>query len=813
MGRFWVATCACALLLSVGFDAAGEPAAGAADNTSTEGASSNDWMLVPTAHPIIPREPSRLWLAPVGDNRVGQSPALARLASGVALYQTGKYVDALPLLSSGASLAKPAADYAAYYAAQAQSKLGRLDVARREFAALTRREPVGYLFEAALLGEAEAATAAGDYAGAQRAYERLLTRTPMAPDDIWFRLGNAARAADDRSRAVAAFRNVYEQFPLSRYAPDAIAAIAALQAFEPLAPGNARYRSELARAELLLDAKRYDEARAAFRRLRPHASGPARERVDVRVAICDYFTKQYTAARTALRPYRNGAALQAEARFFDLMSARALGDHGEFERLTDEFLQSFPETVWAEETLNTLGTHYIQRDRDEDADGVFRRLLADFPIGRYAERAVWKVGWRAYRLGNSTEAVQLFEQAAADFPRSDYRPAYLYWAARAREALGQHQVAATRYALVRTDYLHSYYGQRAAAILDRGDLPLRASYVTATVSSTSTTADATTEWGPPTADVIRLLLSAGLYDDAVNEIRYAQHRWGDSPLLQATLGWLEHQKGDVLAGARAVKRAYPQYLSVDGDALPSELTAVIFPLGYWSVIREHSTRHNLDPYLLAALVAQESGFIPDIRSRAKATGLMQLMPATAQRYARKLALSPYSPAMLTRPGTNVRLGMAYFADLMQEFGEAHLALASYNAGESRVRRWVAERLDLSPDEFVDDIPFPETQNYVKKILGAAENYRRIYGTDVALPSDPDRAIPSLASRRSGSAQVPSRSAVQPVASALARGKAKPADVGAPKAKPATTGSKSKPKKATSTKSQPARTSTPRSGTT
>jgi soluble lytic murein transglycosylase len=92
--------------------------------------------------------------------------------------------------------------------------------------------------------------------------------------------------------------------------------------------------------------------------------------------------------------------------------------------------------------------------------------------------------------------------------------------------------------------------------------------------------------------------------------------------------------------------------------------------------------------------------------------------------------------------------VAYLADLLNEFRHAHLALASYNAGENRVRRWLAERKDLSPDEFVDDIPFPETQNYVKKILGSAENYRRVYADSATLSIDPNRAIPSLASRRS-----------------------------------------------------------------
>jgi soluble lytic murein transglycosylase len=111
---------------------------------------------------------------------------------------------------------------------------------------------------------------------------------------------------------------------------------------------------------------------------------------------------------------------------------------------------------------------------------------------------------------------------------------------------------------------------------------------------------------------------------------------------------------------------------------------------------------------------------------------MQLIPSTGRRYATKVGIR-YSTSILTRPETNVRLGMTYFKDLMDRFGGAHLALASYNAGEHRVVKWVAERPGLPQDEFIDDIPFPETQNYVKRIMGTADDYRRLYGGGVLSP--------------------------------------------------------------------------------
>jgi soluble lytic murein transglycosylase len=115
---------------------------------------------------------------------------------------------------------------------------------------------------------------------------------------------------------------------------------------------------------------------------------------------------------------------------------------------------------------------------------------------------------------------------------------------------------------------------------------------------------------------------------------------------------------------------------------------------------------------------------------------MQLLPSTGRQYARTLQLSPrFSLRMLTTAETNIKMGTAYFADLVRQFGTVYYALATYNAGPNRVARWIAERPGIDRDEFVDSIPFPETQNYVRKILGTAEDYRRLYGPQSAVASN------------------------------------------------------------------------------
>ncbi len=227
-----------------------------------------------------------------------------------------------------------------------------------------------------------------------------------------------------------------------------------------------------------------------------------------------------------------------------------------------------------------------------------------------------------------------------------------------------------------------------------------------------------------------------LYDPALKELEYARQNWGDSPVLQATTAWINRQKSfaekgttqfNLARGAiNIMKRAYPQFLAAGGERLPRDLLTIIYPLSYWDLIKKYSAQNDLDPYLVAALMSQESTFVADIRSSADAFGLTQLRPATARQYARKLKMK-YSRSMLTNADANIRIGTAYLADTIRSFGAAYLALASYNAGPTPVRRWMAQKPGLPQEEFIDDIPYPETQGYVKRLLGTADDYRRLYG--------------------------------------------------------------------------------------
>jgi soluble lytic murein transglycosylase len=692
--------------------------------------------LVPTLHPALPSNPSDLWLVPSESDRATRTLATYEpLVLGVARFQAGDYPAALSLLNRPALATSPLADYATYYIGLSQLRQVQLADARRTFESILARKPSGHVAIAAAMGAGDAAEGAGDPAAAVKFYERIVDRKGAITEEVLYRLGRAALAAGDRKKAAEAFVRVYYEFPLTDAATMAGAQIPALQ--DQITRNS--YTLDIARAQLLFGARRYPEARDAFQALQSVVEGDDKELADLRVAECQFNLKQYAAARDAVRPYLGRASRQAEARFFYLSSLRELGDDEQYVALSKALVADFPDSSWAEEALNNLGTYYILTDEDSLATATFRELYEKFPTGQRAERAAWKYGWASYKAGDYAETVRVFESAALAFPRSDYRPPFLYWSARAHYKLDAAPQASARLRLVYTDYANSYYGRlaerqlasRAGGLTTAAGVRLASSETATPLAPTAAAAQPI-----PTDAVIRLLLANGLYDDALGELRFAQRAWGNSPRIDATIAWVYHEKGELRRAIALMRRTYPQHLTSDGQQLPAEILQVIYPLTYWDAIRRHSNARGLDPYLVAALIAQESTFDPGIKSVANAWGLMQLVPATGRRLARSLGIRSFTTGSLTNPETNIRLGTLYFSRLVEQFGGTYYALASYNAGESRIVRWKAERPGLDEDEFIDDIPFPETQNYVKRILGTAEDYRILYGSGEGTPMKP-----------------------------------------------------------------------------
>ncbi|WP_349370196.1 transglycosylase SLT domain-containing protein [Salinarimonas sp.] len=330
--------------------------------------------------------------------------------------------------------------------------------------------------------------------------------------------------------------------------------------------------------------------------------------------------------------------------------------------------------------------------------------------------AEWTAGWIALRfLEAPGVAAGHFARAAeeATLPISVSRVAY--WRGRAAEAQGEEETAREHYGTAAAHPI-AYYGQLALEALGETTLPIRAPDVDMEAARTALAE-------LPAARALALLHEAGLGERAIP--------------LYAALGASLEDAGLIAAlGEAAVEREDPRGLLALGKAavyrgLPLDLYA--YPtLG---IPPFEPATEAVDPALVYAIARQESAFHPRAVSHAGARGLMQLMPATARATARRFGLAYAPERLLSDPAYNATLGSAHLAELIEDWGGSYvLTFAAYNAGGGAVQRWLDRFGDprggaVDPIDWVEMISFPETRNYVQRVMENFQVYRRLLHED------------------------------------------------------------------------------------
>jgi len=159
----------------------------------------------------------------------------------------------------------------------------------------------------------------------------------------------------------------------------------------------------------------------------------------------------------------------------------------------------------------------------------------------------------------------------------------------------------------------------------------------------------------------------------------------------------------------------------------TSIMKLFYPLPYRDQVFKYAAQEDLDPYFLTAMMKTESSFDPNAVSPKDARGLMQIMPATGAWIATQIKLYPFHPDLLFDPATNIRMGAWYIASLAEEFdGNQIIALAAYNGGRGNVTKWLLEDKISGNVSDIAAIPFPETRNYVGKVLLNYKLYTWLY---------------------------------------------------------------------------------------
>jgi soluble lytic murein transglycosylase len=311
-----------------------------------------------------------------------------------------------------------------------------------------------------------------------------------------------------------------------------------------------------------------------------------------------------------------------------------------------------------------------------------------------------------------------------------------YWSGRAEEAL-QHPNEAIAHYRKAAENAETFYGQLALVRIEETPvLRLHAA------SQVPTRADETAFEADERVAVIRILSEARDRSLArIFAVRMANDTPPDAKKLQL-LAQLMTSQGDPAMGVRVAKLA-----SYNGVMLLSHLAPVV------TLPRFPGTAAGPDPALVLGVTRQESEFDPAVVSSAGARGLMQLMPATARRAASMNRLGFKLNDLTTNPRYNMQLGMVTLDDYLAYWGDSYvLAIASYNAGPTNVRKWVEANGDprdssVDPIDWIEMIPFSETRNYVQRVLENIEVYRnRLSGSDQRLAILSDLYRPKLPNR-------------------------------------------------------------------
>ncbi len=356
-----------------------------------------------------------------------------------------------------------------------------------------------------------------------------------------------------------------------------------------------------------------------------------------------------------------------------------------------------------------------------DAASVAYRRARSGAESTVAAESRWRTGWVAYLAGDFGAAADAFGDAVrvsrSEHPR-DVHDAALYWQARCLEKKGDTSAANDAYRVLLADSPDSFYAYLAEKRAGLAATLPKPAPLESPASENALASKITNDSGRLTR--IEILNFAGFADlAAIDTDALLQERSTEERL--ALLPRLAH------AGAHSAALRTALDLRRRGSLTEAQLYAFLYPTAFASIVKRETGAKALDPFLVYALMKQESLFDPHAVSPASAVGLMQLLPSTASRLARVSGQTEIAAESLFDPNLNIRLGVAYLAELAARFqNDPVFILASYNAGEKAAEGWQQRFGALELDELVERITYRETRQYVKKVLGNYRNYLRLY---------------------------------------------------------------------------------------
>ena len=536
------------------------------------------------------------------------------------------------------------------------------------------------------------------------------------------------------TRAKHALGEVWRNYPES---PEAQAVDRIVQSGQPGAlPWTPSPEDYFQRGRTWYALARFDAAIRDFQKFladRPH--GPRSEQAHFRLGMAHVRLKQYAQAEPIFRRLLPASSAYAGKAAVWLAKVYLRRDQG---RLLLKFRDSVPPGLSANERSRI---RWLSGVWAEGENAIQQAVSAYEDAYRAAENpaiktdALWRLGWLHYQQGAWEDAVEAFRLLAAAVPGRNRRNRADYWTARALERMGRVDEAQTLYGRVSVEWPMTYYGQLSELRLRRPLHAEREQRDNRASKAMNGPASSSFRINPHFRKAMELS-RLGLRREAAEELLVVKEQYGGQPETLYALARHMLAVGDDASPIVIAKRYFREPLERRLISLDSPLWRMAYPTGYVPTIRRHAASH-VDPLLVAGIIREESLYDPKALSSVGAMGLMQLMPETANRIARRLGLDSADREDLLQGELNVRLGVDYVGELLRDYkGNLIRAVAAYNAGPDAVDRWIARFGGRDPDEFVELISYRETRRYVKRVITSYRIYHALHSTTCStLPLD------------------------------------------------------------------------------
>jgi soluble lytic murein transglycosylase-like protein/CTP:molybdopterin cytidylyltransferase MocA len=348
---------------------------------------------------------------------------------------------------------------------------------------------------------------------------------------------------------------------------------------------------------------------------------------------------------------------------------------------------------------------------------------------------LWTLGW-AYTLwgrddpARYDEALKTFDEYVRKYTDGDWKTNSLFWSAKILDKRGDTAARNAKIAQLVAEYPYSYYAYRAKELW-----PVNSGWgLTPTGVNAFPDLDAELEKViEPRFLAVRELQSIGLDRAAAREMKVLAAKYDDNLGVQFMLADVYVRSGEPFKANGVLQRRFRQFVRHGGENIPRRFWEILFPLAYWDTIRAEAERRGHDPFLIASIIRQESGFEPTTVSNAGAVGLMQIMPEEASRIGEAGDLGAMTREDLFDPRKNIAVGAAEYSQKLTAMSDNPiLAIAAYNAGQTAVRQWMERTPPEDADLFIESIPYAETRLYVKTVTRNRHEYRRIYDGDASV---------------------------------------------------------------------------------